>query len=509
MKKLIILCSLLISCNLYAKHGNPTYATDIASIIYTKCSNCHSPGNIAPFPLVNFNQVLDNRFAIQFSVQNGSMPPWLADNSFQNYAHSRSLTAEEKDKIIDWVNNGAPRGDVNLEPPSPVFSGNGTILNPDQIFKIPTYTLGSASDDYRAFVLPINNSTVKFIKSIEFLPANKKVVHHILLFTDSTNSTKILDDADPLPGYQSFGGVGSSKALLTQIWAPGGTAYTFPEGLGNKIATNSNFVIQIHYAPGFIGQKDSTQFVIKWNTSQDVRNTSVSPLLNHSLSLLNGPLVIPADSIKIFYSKFIIPYDISLLGVLPHMHLIGRKIKAFGVTPIGDTLNFIRINNWDFHWQGNYSFKKIMKVPKGTVLYGEALYDNTINNPFNPSNPAKEVVKGESTDDEMMLIYFNFLKYQLGDENISQEDSLKTGVLSISDLQNNIIVYPNPAKNNLFINSNLELVYLKLYNLNGQLTKTVFESNKLDISDLKSGVYFIEIQTSLNKIYRKIIVQND
>lgn len=255
MKSILFLLSLGLWVSVNAKHGNPTYASDVASIIYAKCSNCHSPGNIAPFPLVNFNQVLDNRFAVQNSVQKGSMPPWLADNNYQQYAHNKSLTEDEKDKIIDWVNNGAPRGDVNLEPPSPTFSNKGTLINPDQIFTIPTYTLAGDKDDYRCFVIPINNLEAKFIKSIEFLPANKNVVHHILLFTDSTNSCKLLDDADPLPGYQSFGGVGSNKALLTQLWAPGGTAYTFPNGLRNRIAANSYFVLQVHYAPGFKGEK--------------------------------------------------------------------------------------------------------------------------------------------------------------------------------------------------------------------------------------------------------------
>lgn len=507
MKKILFLLSLGLWVSVNAKHGNPTYASDVASIIYAKCSNCHSPGNIAPFPLVNFNQVLDNRFAIQNSVQKGSMPPWLADNTYQQYAHNKSLTEDEKDKIIDWVNNGAPRGDVNLEPPSPTFSNKGTLINPDQIFTIPTYTLAGDKDDYRCFVIPINNLEAKFIKSIEFLPANKNVVHHILLFTDSTNSCKLLDDADPLPGYQSFGGVGSNKALLTQLWAPGGTAYTFPNGLGNRIAANSYFVLQVHYAPGFKGEKDSSQFVINWNKETTIRSTSLAAILNHSTSIINGPLKIPADSIKTFYSKFKIPFDISLLGVLPHMHLIGKKIKAYGVTLLGDTIHLIKIDNWDFHWQANYSFKKLMKIPAGTTFYGEAVYDNTVNNPYNPSSPPKLVVRGESTLDEMMLIYFNYLRYQPGDENISQEDSLKTSVSTNVLLPKNVQVFPNPATDKINVWSENKIYTLTLFDINGKMVLTKDNTNFMDTDKLKGGIYFLVITFENSKTYKKIIIE--
>jgi hypothetical protein len=508
MNKLFLLLSFFILAKVNAKHGNPTYATDVAKIIYTKCSNCHSPGNIAPFPLVNFNQVLDNRFAIHNSVQKGSMPPWLADNTYQSYAHNKSLTEDEKDKIIDWVNNGAPRGDVNLEPPSPNFSNTGTLINPDQVFTIPTYTLNTSIDEYRSFVIPINNSEAKFIKSIEFLPANKNVVHHILLFTDSTNSCKLLDDADPLPGYQSFGGVGSNKAVLTQLWAPGGTAYYYPTGLGNRIPANSYFVLQVHFAPGFKGEKDSSQFVINWSKDLNVRSTNLNPILNHSATLLNGPLEIPADSIKTFYSKFKTPFDISLLGVLPHMHLIGKKIKAYGVTLLGDTINLIKIDNWDFHWQANYSFKKILKISAGTTFYGEAVYDNTVNNPFNPNNPPKLVVRGEGTADEMMLIYFNYIRYKAGDENISQEDSIKTSIIEKS-FSNEVIIFPIPANNEINIQTESEILRIKLLDINGRVILNNGTNKILNTNEIANGIYLLELNFEKGKFVKKVIINKN
>lgn len=50
--------------------------------------------------------------------------------------------------------------------------------------------------------------------------------------------------------------------------------------------------------------------------------------------------------------------------------------------------------------------QNITKVPKGTFFYSEVQYDNTADNPHNPSNPPKLVTLGEGTTDEMMLTFF-------------------------------------------------------------------------------------------------------
>lgn len=233
----------------------------------------------------------------------------------------------------------------------------------------------------------------------------------------------------------------------------------------------------------------------------------MAAILNHSTSIINGPLEIPADSIKTFYSKFKIPFDISLLGVLPHMHLIGKKIKAYGVTLLGDTIHLIKIDNWDFHWQANYSFKKLMKIPAGTTFYGEAVYDNTVNNPYNPSSPPKLVVRGESTLDEMMLIYFNYLRYQPGDENISQEDSLKTSVSTNVLLPKNVQVFPNPATDKINVWSKNKIYMLTLFDINGKMVLTKDNTNFMDTDKLKGGIYFLEITFENSKTYKKIIIE--
>lgn len=139
----------------------------------------------------------------------------------------------------------------------------------------------------------------------------------------------------------------------------------------------------------------------------------------------NGPLFIPANQTATFNEDFTVPVNATLLYTFPHMHLIGRSIKSWGNLPItNDTVRLINIPNWKFNWQDNFIFPNTIPIPIGTILQAEAFYDNTTNNPYNPSNPPQNVSAGEGTYDEMMMVFFAYMYYQTGDENIIVDDRI-------------------------------------------------------------------------------------
>ncbi len=140
-------------------------------------------------------------------------------------------------------------------------------------------------------------------------------------------------------------------------------------------------------------------------------------MLNHYTSLTNGPLFIPAGQTKTFNEQRSGSGNWTFLYAFPHMHLIGRSITSYATTNTpNDTIRFIKIPEWDFHWQDNFIFRNAIKVPNGATLRATAFYDNTTNNPDNPSSPPQNVSAGESTTDEMMLVFFAYMPYQTGDE---------------------------------------------------------------------------------------------
>jgi hypothetical protein len=128
---------------------------------------------------------------------------------------------------------------------------------------------------------------------------------------------------------------------------------------------------------------------------------------------------IPPDVVKSFKVKVVTPADQSILYVWPHMHYLGKIFKAYAVTPVGDTIKLVSIPDWNFNWQEIYWFPKMMKIPAGTVVTVEGTYDNTADNPANPSSPPATVYGAMKSKDEMLTLVMITLPYEQGDEEIA------------------------------------------------------------------------------------------
>lgn len=501
----------------------PTWSEDISCIFYSHCTNCHNPGGIAPFSLLDYNQAYNFRYSIQNAVETGYMPPWKPNPHYQSYAHQRNLSQQEIDIISAWVNADAPEGDPTLTPPSPIYTTNYEITNPDTVLKIPDYTVPilTTNDMYRCFVIPTNYGTEKFISAIEVDPGNDSIVHHVLVFYDTSSTPVNLDLADPGPGYTHFGDIGSNTALLMGGWVPGSRADFFPAGMGVQLPANSYIILQIHYPVGSTGKTDSTSIRLKYSNIS-LRPLYMIPLLEHTSTMTDGPLVIPPNTVKTFHNHFTTygAIDGTLIGISPHAHLICKSMNAFGVKPNGDTIPFIDIPNWDFHWQGIYYFQRPIHIPLGTQLFGEATYDNTSSNPHNPNNPPNWVFLGEDTQDEMMLFFFTFTYYLPGDENLIIDTTshqahylncttTHVDVEENTNSSNTALLYPNPIQNKFTINlKRQEPAQIIIQNIHGQMIlrqNVTSPSITLLTSEWQPGIYIIQVKQGNNITSSKVV----
>jgi hypothetical protein len=515
MKKILFFVFALCSLATYGQ--TPTFSENVAPIMYAKCDYCHYSGGIAPFSLVTYQDATSQMYSITAQVENHIMPPWPPDPKYSHFIHERTLTANEQKTITDWINNGAPEGDKSKLPPMPDFSVVSSIGTPDISAKVPKYTVNSDQDVYRCFAIPVNNVDQHFISALEIVPGNKKIVHHVLVFYDTTGACQRLDNQDPEPGYSGFGGVGSNSAQLIGGWVPGATPIIYPKGMGGRLAKNAVIVLQVHYAGGNNGESDSmTTLQIRYSRETHVREVFLDPVLNHYTSMVNGPLYIPANTVKSFTERYRVPIDVSVLSVAPHMHLIGKTMKVYAIAPTKDTMPLIKIDDWDFHWQGFYAFPKLVHVKAGTTLYAEATYDNTTNNIDNPNNPPKDVSVGERTTDEMMLTYFAYMYYQPGDENIVLDTTGITGIAP-QETSNEIEIYPNPAGQSFALQFNFaepQTVNADLYSLEGKKIATLAQNYKAagictiscHTSSLSSGTYIVKVVTQEGGVLTKKIV---
>lgn len=493
---------------------NITWSEDVAPILYQNCANCHRDGGLGHFSLVGYNAAYSNRDAIQYAVEARKMPPWKPDPTYSRFAHERRLSDSQIQTIRQWVEGGAPSGDLSKAPSEPVFNDASSVgVAPDQMLKTPFYTVTATDDEYRCFVIPNGLSQTSYLRGLEALPGNHEIVHHILVYEDATGKARQLDADTPEPGYVNFGGPGVQGARLVGAWVPGARTELLPPFLGVKLNAGADLIVQMHYPKGATGKSDQTTLnLFLTSNNQGIREVSLAPILNHTpLSLENYPLSIAPNEVKTYHARFRIQQNASLIGAGPHMHLIGRNIVSFGVTPQGDTIRFIRINDWDFHWQGSYTFQKVKKIPAGTMLHAYATYDNTPDNPFQPVSPPQPVEQGEATTDEMMLVYFAYMAYQPGDENIVLDSTLLTSSIVTAPTTaglGNMKVSPNPLQTpDAQIEINLEektTLQVSLCNPDGRTLRVLTEQqtvqpglwqNTYDLGDLPAGVYFVKAST--------------
>jgi hypothetical protein len=378
----------------------PDWSMSVAAIIYNNCSSCHHEGGIAPFPLMSYEDASLYAFSIQLDVNAHKMPPWPPDPSYSHFLNEKVLTPGEINTINDWVNGGMPLGDPAFAPPPPVFSGNSMMTDIDTSIQFPAYAVQEEEDEYRTFVIHSGFNKTKYLNEVEFIPSNPSIVHHVFLFQDTSNVSWQMDLDDPQPGFAG-GGLGgfSPGASLICGWIPGSEILKLPQNMAFKVLHGADFVISVHYAPGSYGQTDSMKINLKYADAEEIRPVSDYRLLYyHTPSLINPPFEIPANEVKTFYERSpVFKTDQSLIALQPHMHLIGRTFKVYMIESNGDTTNLLYIPDWSFHWQMDYFLTKVMKIPKDAQLFGEALYDNTINNPNNPYNPPETIHAGEST----------------------------------------------------------------------------------------------------------------
>ena len=505
-RHLTLALPLLFALQLQAQ--SPTWSDDVACIAFTHCASCHHDGGLAPFSLTNYPDAYWWREEMRVATQVRMMPPWPPDPNYRSLAHERVLTQAEIDIIAAWVDGGAPEGLPQNAPPPPVYTNEAVIDNPDITAIMEEYTIPVSSEDlYRCFVMPINNPTDRYITGLEVIPGNTAMVHHVLLYQDTTGQAQGLDAADADPGYTSFGGIGVDEAKLVGVWVPGSQPYFTPVGMGMKLFAGADLVMQIHYPTNDVLEVDSTRVNIQLAPPGFLRDLSLDAILDHVVTISDGPLVIAPNVVDTFHAEYTLPIPATITAIGPHSHLLGDLMKAWAVKPDGEVVPLIDIPHWDFHWQGLYSFRRPIFLPTGTTLYCESTYDNTVNNPDNPNDPPDWVWLGEATTNEMMLYFFAWTYGFASDENIVVDDAphmahylnctpdFNIG-MEESVLRESWSVYPSPATDRIVVSTALPGAELRLIDVSGRVVfKERIRSTmqEIGVSALARGLYTVEL----------------
>ncbi len=391
----------------------PTFTRDIAPIVFSNCSLCHRTGEAAPFNLLTYDDVKKHAKQIVKVTASRYMPPWKAEHSpIVHFMNERRLTDKQIALFEAWQKADMPEGDARALPPLPKFAEGWQLGTPDMILKMPeSYSLyAEGRDVFRAFVVPIPVTTTKYVRAVEFRPGNPKILHHSLFFLDDQGRARKMDEKDPDVGYRAMGGVGFMPSGSLGGWSVGAIAVPYPTGVSHPIKPGTDLVLQTHMHPD--GKPETEQSTIGLYFSDKPPTKLMLPL-----TLLNRNIDIPAGE-KAFTltSELTVPVNVDLVGITPHAHQVCKSMLVTATFPAtGKTETLINVADWDFNWQEQYRLAAPLPLPKGTIIKMTYTYDNSADNPRNPSSPPKRITFGEQSTDEMAFCFMQVIAHDLSD----------------------------------------------------------------------------------------------
>ena len=385
-----------------AHAATPTFNKDIAPILYQNCATCHRPGEVAPFSLLTYADAAKKAGLLAIVTGKRVMPPWKAEPGYGSFANERRLSEPQIALIREWATAGAPEGDAKDRPTPPVFPNGWAAGQPDKVLTLSHKfeVAADGPDQYRCFVLPLDAAQDVYLSGLEFRPGNRRVVHHALVYADSTGAARKLAADSPDGSYTCFGGPKFPPSGLLGGWAPGASPPPDSPSLSQLIRQGTDIVVQIHYHPSGKPEQDQSSLGLKFSGPPTKGRAGIV--------LSNRRIAIPAgDPHYVVKTGVTLPRDVDVFGITPHAHYLGTDMQVNAVLPDGTTQRLIRIKDWDFNWQGQYRYKEPVHLPQGTRVELEYVYDNSENNPHNPAHPPVPVTWGEETQNEMAVLFLS------------------------------------------------------------------------------------------------------
>ncbi len=386
-----------------------TYEDQIADLFERRCVECHRAGQIAPFALTEFHDVLGWAEMIGEVVADGRMPPWHADPKIGRFEGDRHLSDAEKQLVKTWVAAGALRGKVrpaaleenvsadvaasraNIEEPPPRESPWQLPAPPDLVIpmsKVPFQVPAQGLIEYQYFFVDIDLPEDRWIRAAEIVPGNPAVVHHAVVHALKGKRELALLD-------------GTTEGYLA-IFVPGMRVAAYPPGMAKRLMGGSQLLFQIHYTPNGANQSDCCKLGLVFSDAKDVEyEVFTSCVSNRSIELQPG-----AEQYRLTARSSRSPSQARLLSMMPHMHLRGASFSYELLLPGGKSEMLLDVPHYDANWQTSYRLTEPRSLPTGSRLRCVATFDNSANNPNNP-DPTKKVGWGMQTADEMMVGYFD------------------------------------------------------------------------------------------------------
>jgi thiol-disulfide isomerase/thioredoxin len=375
-----------------ARHASISYSEEIAPMLADNCVACHRDGGIGPWAMTDYNMVRGFSLMIREVVRTQRMPPWHADPAVGHFSNDRSLSAEETQQLVHWIEAGAPRGE-GPDPLAEIDHDWGTwavhepeLGEPDYVIDIPAAEVPATGVvDYMYHFVQNTIDEDVWVKAAEILPGDRGVLHHVI------TSYGQLETEGRRKGRLKREGQGGLRGYV-----PGMVSQHFPEGTGVFLPADSTFEFQMHYTTNGKATVDESKLGI-WVYDEPPEHRVFSMIL------LNGRIKIPPHAKNhMETADRVMPKPAIIYNMLPHAHFRGKASQFSVVYPDGTEEVLLHVPNYDFNWQTTYELAEPKYIPAGTRIVHTTWWDNSGQNSANP-DPTIEVTWGEQSWEEMLF----------------------------------------------------------------------------------------------------------
>lgn len=379
----------------------PKYHEDVLPMLIRNCVECHRSGDIGPFAMDRYDEVVGWAETMLETIEDRRMPPWHADAKIGKFQNSRTISSADKQLLVEWIDAGMPEGDRLQTPKLPEFTTGWQLpAKPDHVFEMRNRPFVVPSDgvvEYQYFVVDPQFERDVWVSDAEIVPGARQVVHHVIVFVRP-------------PDGEGFRGIGWLAAYV-----PGQRSIELPPGFARRIPAGSKLVFQVHYTPSGIESPDLTQIGLV-----EVDVTTVTDEV-YTIAALDQEFEIPPGKAQheVSGQTRFLPRGTQLLAATPHMHFRGKSFSLEAVGTDIESKALLSVPRYDFNWQHTYQMAEPIPLDGYTELRFKASFDNSPGNPFNP-DPEQWVWWGDQTWEEMAVAFFEVAEPR---ETANSEDS--------------------------------------------------------------------------------------
>ncbi len=393
----------------------PTWSADVAPLVVEHCARCHDGTGTGTVTLSTYENVTAISALVDAVLAAGTMPPPAADLDCAPYEGDDGFVLDDEERQVfqAWLGGGMPEGDVGtsaLKIEAPHLSRIDAELFIDAPY-VPDF---DGINEYRCFQMDNPADVELYITGLEPIISNPLISHHTVLFLDNNGTSDGLITDPASRSWKCPEVIPDSEWLLLHAWAPGNNPVEFPDGMGMKVQPDWKPVLQMHYfkpnsSVDGVADQPGYRFTVADSVTKEIFFFPFGP---EGFTIPAGKTThkekIEYDVLDIMYGY---PLNITLYGVFPHMHVLGKKYEAWGTDEDGENICISKADSYDFSNQPTYMFSDPITVPSGGTLGYSCTWDNSEGNPDQINDPVIDVEWGEDSEMEMCygLFYVSYL----------------------------------------------------------------------------------------------------